>query len=394
MINILTAILNENINYKLKEYEKLCIKYDDIQYEEGLMEILENDNKIDVLIISSILFKTINLKNFMNLISKETIIILVRFKEEIFDYKENIIQIENNNEDELINNIIKIISKKFDLIINKISSINYLKEENEKIKTELEILKKIIEQNKETKLFNKIKNKVREKSIKKNENKSKIIKKGKIIIITGISKTGKTVLTSIIGKKLSEEKKVLLVDMDLENKNIITLFNKKKFDINNDKNILLNINNNLDLLSDIDIVLNDYKTNICEKLDLLLNQLLYKYEYIIFDFKVENETSIYKFLLNKSDKIIYLIEGDLLNIKNSTKMYERLSNISEKNKIQILLNKNNKNSIDKEVIEKIFNTKISFLLNYTSKVNKFINTNGNIKIDSKNITNLINIIKN
>ena len=47
MINVLTAILNENINYKLKEYEKLNLKYDDIQYEEGLIEILEN-NSTDV----------------------------------------------------------------------------------------------------------------------------------------------------------------------------------------------------------------------------------------------------------------------------------------------------------------------------------------------------------
>ena len=70
MINVLTAILNENINYKLKEYEKLNLKYDDIQYEEGLIEILEN-NSTDVLIISSMLFKNKNIERLLKLINKD-----------------------------------------------------------------------------------------------------------------------------------------------------------------------------------------------------------------------------------------------------------------------------------------------------------------------------------
>ena len=157
MINVLTAILNENINYKLKEYEKLNLKYDDIQYEEGLIEILEN-NSTDVLIISSMLFKNKNIERLLKLINKDGIVILIKLKEEIFEEYDNLIQIDNNTEDEIINNIVDIIRKRFDISINKISSINYLKEENEKIKNELEILKNKIEQKVKIKYLKRLKN--------------------------------------------------------------------------------------------------------------------------------------------------------------------------------------------------------------------------------------------
>ena len=326
MINVLTAILNENINYKLKEYEKLNLKYDDIQYEEGLIEILEN-NSTDVLIISSMLFKNKNIERLLKLINKDGIVILIKLKEEIFEEYENLIQIDNNTEDEIINNIVDIIRKRFDISINKISSINYLKEENEKIKNELEILKNKIEQKSENKILKKIKKLIAKKEICIEENKDKTLKKGKIILITGTNQSGKTVLTSLIGSKLSEKEKTLVIDMDFINKNIITLFNKKKFNKKEDKNILIKISDNLELISDLDIVINDYKTNVCEKLDILITQLLYKYEYILIDFEVEDKNIVNKYILNKADKIIFLIEGNLLNIKKAQKILEEITRI-------------------------------------------------------------------
>lgn len=393
MINVLTAILNENINYKLKEYEKLNLKYDDIQYEEGLIEILEN-NSTDVLIISSMLFKNKNIERLLKLINKDGIVILIKLKEEIFEEYENLIQIDNNTEDEIINNIVYIIRKRFDISINKISSINYLKEENEKIKNELEILKNKIEQKSENKILKKIKKLIAKKEICIEENKDKTLKKGKIILITGTNQSGKTVLTSLIGSKLSEKEKTLVIDMDFINKNIITLFNKKKFNKKEDKNILIKINDNLELLSDLDIVINDYKTNVCEKLDILITQLLYKYEYILIDFEVEDKNTVNKYILNKANKIIFLIEGNLLNIKKAQKILEEITRIINKNKVQIIVNKNNKNFIEKEIIENLLNFRITYLIKYSDNFDKFINSNGSYKFENKNIKNFINIIKN
>lgn len=394
MINILTAILNENINYKLKEYEKINIKYDDIQYEEGLIEILENDSKIDILILNSIFYKNIISKNLMKLINKETTIILIKLKEEVYEYKDNVIQIENRNEDEMINEIINIISNKFEVEINKVSSINYLKEENEKIKNELEMLKKIIEQKKEKKLFEKIKDLKKSKEIKEGNIDKKSIKKGNIILFTGVPKTGKTVISSVVAENLSKYNKVLLIDVNFKEKDLITLFNKKKFNEKEDENILIKINDNLDLLSDLDIVIKDFRTDISSKLDILLNQLLYKYDYLIIDFNLENENFIFEYILNKADKIFILIEGDLLNLKESKKAFEKITNVINKKTIQIIINKNNSRFIEKEVIENILNVKISMLIDYSNKFIKFINTNGKTCFRNRNIENLVNKIIN
>lgn len=394
MINILTAILNENINYKLKEYEKINIKYDDIQYEEGLIEILENDSNIDILILNSIFYKNIISKNLMKLINKETIIILIKLKEEVYEYKENVIQIENRNEDEMINEIINIISNKFEVEINKVSSINYLKEENEKIKNELEMLKKIIEQKKEKKLFEKIKDFKKSKEIKEGNIDKKSIKKGNIILFTGVPKTGKTVISSVVAENLSKDNKVILIDVNFKEKDLITLFNKKKFNEKEDENILIKINDNLDLLSDLDIVIKDFRTDISSKLDILLNQLLYKYDYLIIDFNLENENFIFEYILNKADKIFILIEGDLLNLKESKKAFEKITNVINKKTIQIIINKNNSRFIEKEVIENILNVKISMLIDYSNKFIKFINTNGKTCFRNRNIENLVNKIIN
>ena len=394
MINILTAILNENINYKLKEYEKINIKYDDIQYEEGLIEILENDSNIDILILNSIFYKNIISKNLMKLINKETIIILIKLKEEVYEYRENVIQIENRNEDEMINEIINIISNKFEVEINKVSSINYLKEENEKIKNELEMLKKIIEQKKEKKLFEKIKDFKKSKEIKEGNIDKKSIKKGNIILFTGVPKTGKTVISSVVAENLSKYNKVLLIDVNFKEKDLITLFNKKKFNEKEDENILIKINDNLDLLSDLDIVIKDFRTDISSKLDILLNQLLYKYDYLIIDFNLENENFIFEYILNKADKIFILIEGDLLNLKESKKAFEKITNVINKKTIQIIINKNNSRFIEKEVIENILNVKISMLIDYSKKFIKFINTNGKTCFRNRNIENLVNKIIN
>ena len=394
MINILTAILNENINYKLKEYEKINIKYDDIQYEEGLIEILENDSNIDILILNSIFYKNIISKNLMKLINKETTIILIKLKEEVYEYKDNVIQIENRNEDEIINEIINIISNKFEVEINKVSSINYLKEENEKIKNELEMLKKIIEQKKEKKLFEKIKDFKKSKEIKEGNIDKKSIKKGNIILFTGVPKTGKTVISSIVAENLSKYNKVLLIDVNFKEKDLITLFNKKKFNEKEDENILIKINDNLDLLSDLDIVIKDFRTDISSKLDILLNQLLYKYDYLIIDFNLENENFIFEYILNKADKIFILIEGDLLNLKESKKAFEKITNVINKKTIQIIINKNNSRFIETEVIENILNVKISMLIDYSKKFIKFINTNGKTCFRNRNIENLVNKIIN
>ena len=52
MQKILTAIGNPEIAQKLSKENNIEINYKDIQYKEGILEILENDNKINLIIIN------------------------------------------------------------------------------------------------------------------------------------------------------------------------------------------------------------------------------------------------------------------------------------------------------------------------------------------------------
>ena len=52
MKKILTAIGNPTIAEKLEKEENVEIIYKDIQYKEGILEILEKDNKINLIIIN------------------------------------------------------------------------------------------------------------------------------------------------------------------------------------------------------------------------------------------------------------------------------------------------------------------------------------------------------
>ena len=201
-------------------------------------------------------------------------------------------------------------------------------------------------------------------------------------------------ISSVVAENLSKYNKVLLIDVNFKEKDLITLFNKKKFNEKEDENILIKINDNLDLLSDLDIVIRDFRTDISSKLDILLNQLLYKYDYLIIDFNLENENFIFEYILNKADKIFILIEGDLLNLKESKKAFEKITNVINKKTIQIIINKNNSRFIEKEVIENILNVKISMLIDYSNKFIKFINTNGKTCFRNRNIENLVNKIIN
>ena len=69
MKNIITAIGNERLNEELKKENNIKIINKDIQYREGVLEILESENQIDFIIISDDIPGEIS---FFDLISKIT----------------------------------------------------------------------------------------------------------------------------------------------------------------------------------------------------------------------------------------------------------------------------------------------------------------------------------
>ena len=301
-------------------------------------------------------------------------------------YKEGILeQIEKNKDVDLI-----IIDERID---GEISLNLLIKKIKEKIKN-IEII--IITDNKnkiinEIQRFRKIKiyetNKIKIKKIlelinlKKEIVQEKTICKNNIISISGASGVGKTITAILLSTEIFNFK-TLLIDFNLKySQNILSIFNIKN------KNMIQKINKDLDVIS----------TNKISKIKNILNKNNYNNIIIDLGNKIKKEEK--EFILNKSDKNIILLEPNLIGLekfKNILKEYIEILKI-KKNKIFILINKSNKYSINKKIIENIFKKiKIIGEIKNNSKYEMLINNkmkNSNIILDKKEEKNLIKILQ-
>ena len=295
-MNVLIAINNKKIYKELKQENNINIIFNDIQYKEGILELLEMNNNIEHIIINENLYGQIKLeeliKKIKNINNKINIIIILNSKEKL---------------------------KKEYLIKNKIKYI-FLEEL---------CTKKILEL-----LFN----------------------KNKIISITGSEGTGKTITTLIICELLikNKNKKILIVEDNIKNNSIIKIYKKE----NLQKNKIIKIKKNLYLLN-IKKILTNYKKNKIKIINEI-NKIKNNYDYIFIDTQNIGSYKIYgdiesdivliinpnileinkikKFINNKKNiKII-------LNNYNKNSISEKIIKNIFKNKIKIIKKiKNNKN---------------------------------------------------
>ena len=291
-MKIVTALENPKINEILKEKTNYNIIETDIQYQEGIIELLEKDNKIDLIIISELLPGNIGFKELIKKIKDinseiEIVVILENKNNKIKDYL-----LQNNIKSIFYNNEITI-EELIDFIERKNKTSNELE-----INREIKILKEIILQNnkknrekneKLNKIINKIKKEFISIKIMKNKkiNKLKFIKnkinkrtsKNKIISVVGTSGVGKSIFLSLLSKNI-KNKKILIIDFDIYNKSLDLIFGYNAT-MQKEKNII-KINNNIDLLSKIEIF---FEENYIEKNKIknILNNFSSKYDLIIVD---------------------------------------------------------------------------------------------------------------
>ncbi len=401
-MKILTALQDPKTNEILKEKTKHNIIETDIQYQEGILETLEKNNKIDLIIISQLLPGNIGFKDLINKIkiinnNIEIIAILENKNNELKDFlkQKNINSIFYNNEitiDELINVIEEKDKNKKEMEINK--EIKLLKE------IILENNKKI-EQNKKEKKINKILSILKEEKIKIIKNskinnikkfKNKINKtQNKIISVVGIPGVGKSIFISLFSKNI-KHKKILIIDFDIYNKSLDLIFgyNTK---VQQEKAII-KINNNIDLLSKIEIF---FKESYIEKNKIknILDSFSKKYDLIIIDNTSEYSCEHTKEILKKSDSIIFLSDANLIELNKTKKLLEKYINKwkIEKERINVVFNKININSINNKILNNLFSDfNILGKINFSNKYNLIINNN--LKILNKKINKeYINIIK-
>ena len=137
-MEIITALKNPNINKKLKEKTKFNIIGTDIQYQEGILEMLQKNEEIDLIIISELLPGEMSFKDLISKIKNinkkiEIIVFLNNENEEMRNYliSKGIFNIFINNEI-TVEELIKIINEKD------------IAEKEIKINEEIKELKKII----------------------------------------------------------------------------------------------------------------------------------------------------------------------------------------------------------------------------------------------------------
>lgn len=340
MKKILTAINNQLINEELNKVNSIKIINKDIQYKEGIIEVLEENKYIDIIIISDRVPGNISTEELIKKIKQmNNEINIIYFLKKQVDEKINILKKYN------INNIFLNKEININKLISIIENKNYINS-NENYSNDNKF--KFIIKNKITK--NKI-------SLDKN----------KIITINGKSGSGKTLITIMLAKYLEKlKKKILIIDY---NKNIKMILGIK--------------NRNTKYTSKIDI--GNYNDLINKK---------YNYDIVIID--VENKlTEKDKIeVLKNSDINIILLEPNLIGIKETRiiidKIKKELNNISN---FYIIKNKVDKYCVDNEIIKRCF-SEITIIgdIKYDSIYNNLINKNfNNTFINSK--IKMLKIIK-
>lgn len=301
-MDIITAINNSKIIGELKYNKKINIISNDIQYKEGILELLEKNKNINYIIFNENLNGQIKIEELINKIKKTNNKIKIII---ILDKKDLI------KEEYLIKNKIKFVLK-----------------ENISAKKILEII------------FN----------------------KNKIFAITGSSGSGKTITTLILCELLNKykNKKILIVEDDIKNNCILKsckLKNDKKTE--NTEETIIKIKDKIYMLNIKSLLINNKKDK--TKIINTINKIKKQYDYVIIDFQNLNSIKIYEeiieeniFILNSNILEINKIKKYIINNKKEIKIILNNYNensISEKiientfnNKIKIIGKiKNNKN---------------------------------------------------
>lgn len=413
-MKIMTAINNPSLNEELKNENNIQIICKDIQYKEGILEILENNINVDYIIIDEKLPGEIELEKLIDEIleKNERIKIVITIKKEnknkvnfnnekiikvFYDNKINLNKLKyykSNLEKNNFKNDNKINNEKNGINYNEINNKNNLIKINRKNKIginiknnengidDLKIINKLEKVN-----LNKYKNK-----LSKNREEEKEIKDNKIITILGEGKVGKSMTIINFAYYLkSKNCKILLVELNEENPSFYTIFGCKKFNVkfvkkrfklknsykklignfllqymneNIIKNMIMEIDKNLYLLSYNKLI----NFNLLKKLEKYFDYLL------IEIYSRKNKKLINKILINSNENLL-LINPNLLGVKNGKKIIEK-NNINNYNKSKIILNNCNKYSINEKIMENIFReSKIIGKINYKMEYEELINKN-------------------
>ena len=335
MKKIITAIGNEKLNTELRNIENIEVKEKDICYKEGILEYLEHDSDIDIIIISEKLLDE-ELDIYMEKINKyEMQIYLIvdkkHYMEDFEKYKDvRLFKVEND--------IISVFKENLGLNENEFYSNNF------------------------------------------SNNK-------RVISILGNYGVGKTVFCSLLGKVLSKNNKVLLINFDIFSDNLKFLFDIKTRIQSYEVSSLINkASKNLYVLNGLKYIFNEENKIDAFKVKDLIENLKKDFEYILIDTSSEVALKFVKTIFPSCDYNLFLVEANYLELKKAEELLEiyTLDFGLLKEKTGIFINKYNIGSIDVDIVKNIF-SEFEYLgkIKYSPQINSYINTftRNNVKID-------------
>ena len=338
------------MNIKLRGNSQIEVIGNDIPYQDGVLDILKGNSEISVLVLNEELLGEWDIKEFINKIfeiNQEIEIIFLMEKENVnlrrFLERRKIFKVFINDE--------------FDVedIINQVLE----KKENSNLNIEIEELKNIINQ----------------------EKRKRFSKTSKVIAVTGTYGSGKSLITALLAKSAKKTgMKTVIIDFDIINNSIHTIFRIKNYKEYEDKKdiegFITHISTNLDVFCGIDALFTEENKISFEKVEKMFADLKDIYDLILIDSSSETNLRFMRVVLANVDKIMFLIEPNLLEIKKAENLLEIYTEDWEifPKKIEILLNKVNVNSVDQDILKEIFGRfkiigKINFSFKFTELAN-------------------------
>ncbi len=364
----------------------------DIQYKEGILEYLEENQNVDYIILNESLEGEIEVQELINVIRKKVknVKIIIVSNEDIDE--EKIIKQLKNEEKKIKPEIKQKVLKKYSETENKLNKeIENLKKEESNYRNKKSIFSQ------KTLPINNIFYSQKNNQSENNEN---------VVCILGPNGIGKSVFSILLAQTM-ENKKCVIIDFDILNQSLHTMLGVKKYKEKIKKGIskndLINHNQdfekyiiktkmNIDLLSGMNLILDaKYKLS-SKKIVNIIKKLKEKYDVIIFDTSPENFMDYTKELIFLSNKIVFISGANLLEVKKSEKLleiYTKEWGVS-KNKINIVFNRCTNKSIDTDILREIFNRytilgKIQLNDYYDLVINKNMSQKSKIRKEIENI---------
>ena len=369
MKRIITAMGNSILNNELRKYAKYDVLFEDVFCQDILLSKMEK-TEYDVLIISGLLQGQWNLEEFVEKIRKKNNVVRVIVVTDEIDSTTKKLLERNNVRDIFIDSTVEIQD-----IIDAID-----REENIRKKYEM-INENIAEYSLE-------KGAVSQQEINCENNYKfiveKAVQKQEVIAISGINGSGKSTIAVNLCKSLSRKSdaRILLIDLDTLNGNLdeilkidripanieMIMDEDKKSGINYACELIMKNRFDINVFDELvidaggfDVLTGNTSLHYCQNIlkeeyyEIILKCAKEKYDFIIIDTSSNIFIDSTKWALQAATKVLFVMESNYLSIKKMQQFINIITNVWGiwKPKIEIIVNKKNKNFIDNEVITQI-----------------------------------------